>query len=194
MRKVFLYLAVVSSLWAQSGPPLSLSLSEAIQRGLKTNLAVLERETGDRLARVDRIRALSALLPTATGTVAQNVQELNLAVFGFRFPGVPSIIGPFGYQDIRGNASVNLVDWSARKSLQASEQNLQGGRTEHAGRARPGHRGGGEFVLEYHRRSGPGGSGALGSRRRRRRSMSGPAISIRRGFRRPLTNCARKSS
>ena len=124
MRKVFLYLAVVSSLWAQSAP-LSLSLSEAIQRGLKTNLTVLERETGDRLARVERIRALSALLPTATGTVAQNVQELNLAVFGFRFPGVPSIIGPFGYQDIRGNASLKLFDWSAHKNLKSAEQNLK---------------------------------------------------------------------
>jgi outer membrane protein TolC len=125
MRKVFLYLAVVSSLWAQSGPALSLSLNEAIQRGLQTNIAVLERETGDRLARVERIRALSALLPTVTGSVAQNVQELNLAVFGFHFPGVPSIIGPFGYQDIRGSASVRLFDWSARKNLQAAEQNLK---------------------------------------------------------------------
>lgn len=125
MRKVFLYLAVVSSLWAQSGPPLSLSLNEAIQRGLQTNLTVLERETNDRLAKAERIRAVSALLPTVTGSVAQNVQELNLAVFGFHFPGVPSIIGPFGYQDIRGSASVRLLDWSARKNLKAAEQNLK---------------------------------------------------------------------
>lgn len=125
MRKVLLYLAVVSSLWGQSSPPLNLSLSEAIQRGLKTNLTVLERETGDRLARADRIRALSALLPTVTGSVGENVQELNLAVFGFRFPGIPGIIGPYGYSDVRAYASVNLLDWSARKNLKASEQNLK---------------------------------------------------------------------
>jgi outer membrane protein TolC len=125
MQKVFLYLVVVSSLWAQSGPPLSLSLNEAVQRGIRNNLSVLEQETGSRLARVERIRALSALLPKITGTVAENVQELNLAVFGFRFPGVPSIIGPYGYSDIRANASVNLIDWSARKNLKAAEQNLK---------------------------------------------------------------------
>ena len=125
MRKVFLYLVVGSSLWAQSGPPLNLSLSEAIQRGLKTNLSVLEREAGDRLARAERIRALSALLPTVTGSVSENVQELNLAVFGFHFPGVPDIIGPYGYADARAYASLKLFDWSARKNLKASEQNLR---------------------------------------------------------------------
>jgi outer membrane protein TolC len=125
MRKVFLYLAVVSALWAQIGPPLSLSLDEAIQRGLKTNLGVLERETGDRLARVERIRALSTLLPTVTGSVSENVQEVNLAVFGFRFPGIPKIIGPYGYSDIRANASANVFDWSARKNLKAANQNLK---------------------------------------------------------------------
>src|ERR1700690_1504164 len=109
MRQVFLYLLVVPAVWGQ---PLSLSLSEAIQRGLKTNLGVLERETGDRLARVERIRALSALLPTVKGAISENVQETNIAVFGFRFAGIPQIIGPFGYSDIRANASLDLVDWS----------------------------------------------------------------------------------
>jgi outer membrane protein TolC len=122
MRQVFLYLLVVPAVWGQ---PLSLSLSDAIQRGLKTNLGVLERETGDRLARVERIRALSALLPTVKGAISENVQETNIAVFGFRFAGIPQIIGPFGYSDIRANASLDLVDWSARKNLKAADQNLK---------------------------------------------------------------------
>src|SRR5882672_994962 len=97
MRTVVVYvgfaLGVSGALYCQTNPPLKLSLDDAIERGLKTNLGVLERETSDRLARVERIRALSALLPTVTGFVSENVQETNIAVFGFRFAGIPSIIG-----------------------------------------------------------------------------------------------------
>ena len=125
MKKVFLSLLAMPAIWGQSTTPMNLSLSDAIERGLKTNLGVLERETGDRLARVERIRALSALLPTIKGTVAENVQENNIAVFGFRFPGIPQIIGPFGYSDIRANASLDLFDWSARLRLKATGQSLK---------------------------------------------------------------------
>ncbi len=124
MLRGFVCLGLSAVACAQANP-IKLSLDEAIERGLRTNLTVLERETGDRLARVERIRALSALLPTVTGSVAQNVQEMNLAVFGFRVPGVPSVVGPFGYADIRANAGLNLFDWSARKNLKAAEQNLK---------------------------------------------------------------------
>jgi outer membrane protein TolC len=125
MKTVFLCLALLPGVWGQSSSPLKLSLSDAIERGLKTNLGVLQRETGDRLARVERMRALSVLLPTVKGAVSENVQEMNLAVFGFRFPGVPSIIGPYGYSDIRANASLDLFDWSARKHLKVADQNLK---------------------------------------------------------------------
>ena len=125
MKKVLFYLCVIPAVWGQANAPVSLSLSDAIERGLKTNLGILERETGDRLARTDRIRALSALLPTVRGSISENVQETNIAVFGFRFPGVPTIIGPYGYSDARASASLKLFDWSARKHLQEADQNLK---------------------------------------------------------------------
>ena len=50
------------------------------------------------------------------------MQEINLATFGFHFPGVPIIIGPFAYSDIRASAAMNLVDLSARKNLRSVEQ------------------------------------------------------------------------
>jgi outer membrane protein TolC len=122
--------AICSLARGQAPPPspqpagvLKLSLDEAIERGLKANLGVLEREAAGRIARADRIRALSALLPSATASVAENVQELNLAVFGFRFPGVPTIIGPFGYSDVRAYANFNAFDLAARRSLKAAEFN-----------------------------------------------------------------------
>jgi len=108
-------------LQAQPPAPRKLSLDEAIQLGLKNNLRALQAATNNSLARVERIRALSALLPTVSGSAGENVQRINFATFGFRFPG-PTIIGPFAYSDIRAAASMNLVDWSARKNLRAAEQ------------------------------------------------------------------------
>src|SRR5579872_6363287 len=128
MRKILIFIAIGCSSLVQAQTPSSLrklSLDEAIQLGLKNNLRALQAETNNASARIERIRALSALLPTVDGTAAENVQEINLATFGFRFPGVPNIIGPFGYSDVRAAASMNLIDWSARKNLRAAEQNLK---------------------------------------------------------------------
>jgi outer membrane protein TolC len=125
VRILFVLAFSLSILSAQTAPPLRLSLDDAIQRGLKTNLGVLERETTSRLTRADRLRALSALLPTVTGSVSENVQQTNIAVFGFRFAGIPQIIGPFGYSDARASAAMNLIDWTARKNAQAAAQNVR---------------------------------------------------------------------
>jgi len=125
MRNFIIYLGLASlagALTAQTPAPRKISLDEAIQLGLKNNLRVLQADTNNSLARVDRIRALSALLPTVDGSAGEYVQETNIAVFGFRFPGIPTIIGPFGYSDIRASAAVNLIDLSARKDLHSVEQ------------------------------------------------------------------------
>src|ERR1700690_3305436 len=121
---VCLWLSTGSGLQAQT-PGRKLSLDEAIQLGLKNNLRALQADTNNRSARIERIRALSALLPSVSGSAGEYVQEINLATFGFRFPGLPTIIGPFGYFDVRAAASMNLIDWSARKNLRAAEQNAK---------------------------------------------------------------------
>ena len=96
-----------------------------MQRGLKSNLGVLESQTGDRVARAERLRALSALLPTLSTTVSENLQQSNLAIFGFRFPGVHPIIGPYNYFDARANADVTLYNRAAQLGLRSVEQNLR---------------------------------------------------------------------
>jgi outer membrane protein TolC len=130
-RTFGLLVACLAAAHAQSQSPaqpsavLNLSLDDAIQRGLKNNLSVLERQSSDQAVRADRIRALSGLLPSVTGYVAENVQRNNIAVFGFRIPGFPQIIGPFGFSDIRAQAEVNLFDQHARKAWQAAAKNLE---------------------------------------------------------------------
>jgi outer membrane protein TolC len=106
-----------------SDTPLTLSLQEAIDRGLKNNLGLLVRESNDRAAKADRIRALSALIPFAAANISETAQQINLASYGFRFPGVPSVIGPFGYSDFRASASQTIFDWPAIKNRQSVLQN-----------------------------------------------------------------------
>jgi len=107
---------------AQAGPPIALSLQDAIDRGLKNNLGLLVRGTATEQARVDRIRALSALLPTLTGSIASTSQQIDIASFGFNFPGIPKVIGPFGYTDLRASASQRVFDWTALKNRQSALQ------------------------------------------------------------------------
>jgi outer membrane protein TolC len=125
MRNFIVYLGLAcvgGSLSGQTPALRKLSLDEAIQLGLKNNLSALQAETNNRLARIDRIRSLAALLPTVNASAGETVEELNLATFGFHFPGVPPIIGPFAYSDVRANAAMNLIDLSARKDLKSVEQ------------------------------------------------------------------------
>lgn len=127
--RTFAILAILSSiisvLQGQSPAPLRLSLDEAIQRGMRSNLGIAERESQSQIVRAERLRALSSLLPTVNGSIGENVQRNNLAVFGFRFPGVPQIIGPFGYSDIRAFADVDLYNRASRLRLKAAKENLR---------------------------------------------------------------------
>ncbi|HTB12016.1 MAG TPA: TolC family protein [Bryobacteraceae bacterium] len=107
-----------------SPAPLNLSLDDAIARGLKTNLGLLTRDNSAVSARVDRMRLLAELLPTVDGNVSMSEQQVSLTTFGFRFPGVPTIIGPFHYQDAGAKADVPLFDgrtlnaWRSQKASQ----------------------------------------------------------------------------
>jgi outer membrane protein TolC len=104
--------------------PLNLSLDDAIARGLKTNLGLLTRENASTSARIDRMRLLIAMLPTVNGELSMSEQQVSLSTFGFHFPGVPTIIGPFHYQDLGASADIPVYDgrtlnaWRSRKESQ----------------------------------------------------------------------------
>ena len=109
----------------QPAASIAISLQDAIDRGLKNNLGLLVSNTGTQFARAERIRALSALLPTFVGDISETAQQINLASFGFRFSGVPSVIGPFGVTDLRVSGSQNLVDLTAIRNRRAADENLR---------------------------------------------------------------------
>jgi outer membrane protein TolC len=111
-----------------SNTPIALKLEDAIQRGLRANLGLLERQNSSRTARAGRIRALSALLPQVTGYISQSAQQINLETLGLgssSFGGfhIPAIVGPFGYVESHANVSAPIVDWHARKNLSSARAN-----------------------------------------------------------------------
>src|SRR5579863_3823936 len=80
---------------------LNLTLRDAITQGLRYNLATIESGENARIARGQRLLALSELLPQISGKASENVEQLSLATLGLKkLPGVPPIIGPYGYSSV----------------------------------------------------------------------------------------------
>src|SRR5579872_5206441 len=110
-----------------SPTPLPLTLRDALDRGLRTNLGLLLSGQASETARGERVRSLSVLLPQFNGAVTENVAQINLKTIGFnfQFPGVniPTIVGPFHYTDVRAYGSFSVFDYTQRKNYRASREN-----------------------------------------------------------------------
>lgn len=108
-----------------SAAALKLSLKDAIELGIKNNLGILVRSNEASAARIERMRALSALLPNVTGGISETETQISLAVYGFRFPGVPSFVGPFSFTDARASANAPVFNWSSLKKLKAAAEDAR---------------------------------------------------------------------
>jgi len=107
-----------------SAQPIDLSLDDAIQRGLKNNLGIILSGTQSSGARGQRLSQLQALLPTVDLSAQANVLEVDLPAQGLRFPGLPTIIGPFGYVDIRAKLNWTLINVNSLRSYLAARHNF----------------------------------------------------------------------
>jgi outer membrane protein TolC len=110
-----------------TGTILQLSLSDALDRGLKYNLGLIESDVRTRTARAGRLRSLNELLPNVNASISQSVEQVNLRALGLKLPiaGFPVIVGSFGIQDARGNVSQKLFDWNSVENLKASNERLK---------------------------------------------------------------------
>jgi outer membrane protein TolC len=104
-----------------SPQPLSLSLKDAVIRGLQYNLGLLLQEASVTEARGARWRTLEDLLPNVSSTLSEQRTVINLAVFGFKAD--PSIIGPFNIFDARVGLSQPLIDLRALNDYRAAALN-----------------------------------------------------------------------
>ena len=108
---------------AATSTVLSVSLGDAIARGLKQNLGVVLGEQAVRSASGVRWQSLSGLLPTAGFRVSQTREEINLEEFGFPVaPGQSPIIGPFNVAALHLSASAPVFDYAAIQRARAGAQ------------------------------------------------------------------------
>jgi outer membrane protein TolC len=109
-----------------SPTPLTLTLEEAVKRGLRYNLGAVAFAQAVRQARGERYAALSRLLPNLAGNLSETTEQLNLATFGLRsFPGgvpFPAIAGPFNFFDLRASLSQNVFDLTALRNYRAARE------------------------------------------------------------------------
>ncbi len=119
---------------------LTITIVDAIRRALDHNLGVLTAEQAMGRAGGARWRALSELLPTIDGRLAETRQTINLQAFGFgsfgsAFGDVPPIVGPFNVFDARISLSQTLFDAGASKTAKSETYNLEAARhTYHSAR------------------------------------------------------------
>ena len=108
-----------------TGTTIDLSLDDAIARGLRTNLGIILQSSNQKNANGQRLEQLQALLPTITGSASIEVQQVNLAAFGLKFPGLNPIVGPFQVVDFRAYLTQNLVNVQALENYIAAKHNFQ---------------------------------------------------------------------
>ncbi len=109
-----------------SPEPMPLSLSAAIRLGLERNLGAVLSASAETTARGDRLIASSRLLPHVELNVNETSQQIDLAAYGFSgFPGVGSIIGPFGLFDARGKVTQQVFNLRSLYGKRAGDQQLK---------------------------------------------------------------------
>ncbi len=108
---------------------LSLTLQDAVQRGLRYNLGLLVGDQSTRAARAEELRARAALLPDLSARVSNTYEQVNLAAFGFsfKFPGIniPSIVGPFNVFDARAYFSQTVMDFTALNNRRSAHESAR---------------------------------------------------------------------
>jgi outer membrane protein TolC len=114
---------------AASAIAISLTLDNALKQGLQYNLGTVSSAQSIRSAEGQRYEILSALLPTVTGVVREDVQQTNLAALGFRFqfPGVhiPTVVGPYNFYDARVTFNQTIADFTKLRNYRASQENVK---------------------------------------------------------------------
>jgi outer membrane protein TolC len=106
---------------------LSLSVEDAIDRGLKYNLGIVLSRQATAQAKASRLRELSNILPQINGGLHESEVKVSLPAEGFsNIPGLPlpSSIR-FSNSDARLSMSENLVDFHDIENIRAANANVR---------------------------------------------------------------------
>jgi outer membrane protein TolC len=116
---------------------LQIDFGDAIDRGLRNNLGLLLASDQSQIARGERWRQLSELLPNVAAHVQEDVQNQSLAALGFNklFPvlaapganssNLPRLVPAFNYFDARVALSQSVFNFKSLEKERASLENLK---------------------------------------------------------------------
>lgn len=114
--------------------PITLTILQAVVRGLEHNLGVLLAEQQNSSADGERMIAMSRLLPNLSGSVTQSRRKTNLEAFGFPLgPSFPRVVGPFNVFDARLFLSQTVYDAAALNETRAASHRLAASRHTYQG-------------------------------------------------------------
>ena len=99
---------------------LHLPLRDAITMALRYNLGQIETGENARIARGQRLRALSELLPQIGVGMSETVAQISAATEGIKIPQVPKVIGPFSFSTAQVSASQLLFGFESIQRLRAA--------------------------------------------------------------------------
>jgi outer membrane protein TolC len=126
------YLGSVPS--KNTGTKIELSLRDAIERGLRYNLGLVEANQASADVRAERLRALSALLPQLSADARQGYENVSFKEIGIKLPPIPGLpalpatSGGFGYQDARVSLQQSLFNAELRNQYRARKSDEQASR------------------------------------------------------------------
>jgi outer membrane protein TolC len=103
---------------------ISLSLNEAIERGLRYNLGAILGGTGVEAAEGSRLAERADLLPQVRAGLSETRLKINLAAYGFHVPGTSDLVGPFNVFDARAYVQQKVLDLQAIHRAHAARESL----------------------------------------------------------------------
>jgi len=103
----------------------SISLREAVQMALRSNLGLIDTEQQDVTQRAARLRALSALLPHLDASASQHYAEADTVPAGGRQLALPNLVGPMSYQALDLDLRQSVFDASANDRLHSASQEAE---------------------------------------------------------------------
>jgi outer membrane protein TolC len=108
-----------------SGPAsnevLRLTLRDAVNMALRYNLGAIESAQNARIARGQRLVALSNLLPQVSAGVSEQVAQTSLATLGIKsLPGIPTVLGPYSFSTVDASLSQTLFSLESIQRFRAA--------------------------------------------------------------------------
>lgn len=119
--------------------PLTLTIGEAIKRGLRFNLGAVSANTSVRQLRAERLSALAQMLPNIYATLSETGEKVDLQTLGITGSllgpmAPPTTVGPFHFYSALGNLSEEFSMTSlynlrqSDASVRAAEMNARDAR------------------------------------------------------------------